>query len=71
MKPVMMNSLPVIEACTAPQPSAHLLALQCQHVCPGKLTGVDLVGDPAYSVGNGLKDDDPSEPTVDEVHGVE
>ena len=36
-----------------------------------KLTCVNLVGDPAYSVGDGLEDNNSSKPAVDEVHGVE
>jgi hypothetical protein len=37
----------------------------------GGPTGVDLVGDPANGVGNRLEDNDPSEPSVNQVHGVE
>lgn len=40
-------------------------------VIRGKLTGQDLSGHPGGGVRNGFKDNDPSEPTVDEVHGVE
>jgi len=35
------------------------------------LTGVNLVGDPADSVGDSLEDDNSSKPAVNKVHGVE
>jgi hypothetical protein len=66
----MMNVLPVIEACTAAQPSASSLVCGSRyHV--NKLTGMDLVGDPANSVSNCLENHDTSKPAVHEVHGVE
>ena len=36
-----------------------------------RLTGMDLVGDPANGVGNSLEHNDSSKPAMDQVHGVE
>jgi hypothetical protein len=70
MKPVMMNSLPVIDFCTAPQPSVcSLVSYRYRSGC--NLTGVDLVGHPANGVCDRLEDDDASKPTVNQVHSVE